>query len=223
MMAGGPSGNFIGQFSGYGGYVYDVFDSGWVRIVTSPISDSNAWVDPASSKGIAILSELKSRYPAVRDGLAGAKASGAAAGGPSAPGVRGVGGGPSGPGGANAWSTVKQATDTFGPLLVDLVTGLAGGGRNSGVDLAGQLAKKRAQLATERNPVQRAKLEAEIDALSMQLGQYNKLTSSVVNSNAAAGAGVDLGADYSTESSWLPWVIGGGVLVVGLALVSGSK
>jgi len=132
---------------------------------------------------------------------------------------------------ADGWAVVQQAVDTFGPLVTDIVGAATEGGRNTPTWLAGQIAKKQGQLATETNPVKRAKLEAEIQALKQQQRMYSQATdASMTTLLNSGGAGVGGTLQQSVQapppaqpvmvSTWLPWVGLGFVAVVGVVLVT---
>ena len=131
------------------------------------------------------------------------------------------------PGKADGWAVVQQAVDTFGPLVTDLVGEITEGRRNTSAWTAGQIAKKQGQLASETDPVKRAKLEAEIKALKQQQKLYTQATDASMSALLNSG-GVQptvytpppATAPTLFASDWLPWVGLGMVAVLGAVALS---
>lgn len=185
----------LGEYS-IGPYTYSVNPDGSVDVLDGPFGGGLHYA-AGSSRANQVMSQIqagKARYP-------GTEPADTKAAGPSAPRL-------------DFWSTATNLVDTFSPLIVQGVQELSLGKKNSAAVIAGQIAKKQQQLASTSNPVKRAQLMAEIQALQQQYSAYQNVLQQDIPMMD------DLNAQ-SSVSSWLPWAIVGVGGVLALAALLG--
>jgi hypothetical protein len=210
----------LGSYTTSVGSTVEVYDSGWTKIIASTASPQlvGQYISPESPMGRELLTNAPTSIR-TRVAVNAARV------------PRGMGGG--GGGAGVTLSQVSQVVETFTPLVTSLVGEISGGRRNYQAVLAGQIARKEQTLLTTFDPVKRAQLQAEIDALRQQAGAYQQTLSAGI-APAGVPAGIpavdpyaqtsgDYGTGGAIPQSTLLWIGAGVAAVIVLATLGGGK
>lgn len=183
------------------GYVYLVNPDGSVYVQQGPFGGGLTYTSGSPRANSVIAQIREGKGTAVSDTSVPAVPTGGTAPKSAGPGM-------------NFWDTANSVVSTFAPLLQTGIQELAQGRRNTSAYLAGQIAKKQAQYAKTTDPVKRAQLAAEIQAMQQQIGAYNSaLTTPIPDSAQVQQTGI---------SSWVPWAVLGIGGVLALAAVTAA-
>jgi hypothetical protein len=196
-LTGGGGGNAAtAPFQGSGGYTYQRQSDGSYKILGGP-NGAGAVVPPGSAAWNAINAE--------------------------APSGTGTGTG----GGMQAVGVAAQAVAQYGPAIIGAIQTVVGNQRSSLSSLQSQLANAMGDYtkAKSRGDISKAtELAYKIRGLQTQIAGQQAVASTAIQSLNSSAPQLPV-QTTSTFSSWLPWILGGGLLltVVGAVLAVKSR